>query len=53
MLVLVAWGWEGGYDWFTGAHALTIDNIIQLEVVLASGRIVPASSEQNSDLDLY
>ena len=40
----------GGYGWFTGKHGLTIDNLLAAEVVLASGRIVTCSEEENADL---
>jgi FAD binding domain len=43
-------GLVGGYGWLTGAHGLTVDNIIEVEVVLAGGHIVIASNKENSDL---
>ena len=43
-------GLVGGYGWLTGAHGLSVDNIVQLEVVLADGSIVTASGMENPDL---
>lgn len=40
----------GGYGWLTGAHGLTLDNILSVEIVLASGEIVTASEKENEDL---
>jgi FAD/FMN-containing dehydrogenase len=40
----------GGYGWLTGAQGLTLDNILSVEIVLASGEIVRASKTENADL---
>ncbi|KAH8204471.1 hypothetical protein TruAng_001387 [Truncatella angustata] len=40
----------GGYGMLTGRHGLSIDCLISCELVLASGDIVTASEENNSDL---
>ena len=40
----------GGYGWLTGAHGLTLDNILSIEIVLASGEILRASEIENADL---
>ncbi|KAF2659274.1 FAD-binding domain-containing protein [Lophiostoma macrostomum CBS 122681] len=40
----------GGYGYLTGAHGLTIDNLLSVSIVLASGTQVTASPTSNSDL---
>ena len=40
----------GGYAVLTGEHGLVIDNLLEVEYVLANGSIVTASSTQNTDL---
>ncbi|KAM6505372.1 hypothetical protein FSOLCH5_014592 [Fusarium solani] len=40
----------GGYGWLSGAHGLTIDNLLSATVVLPSGEIVKASENENQDL---
>lgn len=40
----------GGYGWLSGAHGLTIDVLVEVELVLASGEIVRASETQNPEL---
>ncbi|KAF2643186.1 FAD-binding domain-containing protein [Massarina eburnea CBS 473.64] len=40
----------GGYGFLTGKHGLTIDNLLSVEIVLASGEQVTASSTSNPDL---
>lgn len=40
----------GGLGWLMGKHALALDNLISAEVVLADGKVVTASAEENGDL---
>ncbi|MEW5976831.1 MAG: FAD-binding oxidoreductase [Acidobacteriota bacterium] len=40
----------GGFGWLLRKHGLALDNLLSAEVVLADGRLVTASDDQNSDL---
>jgi FAD/FMN-containing dehydrogenase len=40
----------GGLGWLMGKHALALDNLISVDVVLADGRILTASKDDNADL---
>ncbi|KIX03205.1 uncharacterized protein Z518_06757 [Rhinocladiella mackenziei CBS 650.93] len=40
----------GGYGWLSGQRGLTIDNLVECTIVLASGEITKASEEQSPDL---
>jgi len=40
----------GGLGWLMGKHALALDNLLSVEVVLADGKILTASKEENADL---
>ncbi|MBE7182285.1 MAG: FAD-binding oxidoreductase [Terriglobus roseus] len=39
-----------GYSWLTGLYGLGVDNVIGAEVVLASGRVVRCSADQEAEL---
>ncbi|CRG89196.1 hypothetical protein PISL3812_06232 [Talaromyces islandicus] len=41
---------HGGHGWLTGAHGLALDQFLELEVVLADGKIVRTSLTQEPDL---
>jgi FAD/FMN-containing dehydrogenase len=40
----------GGLGWLQGKHGLAIDNLLSVDLVSADGRLVTASTEENSDL---
>jgi FAD/FMN-containing dehydrogenase len=40
----------GGLGWLMGKHALALDNLLSVDVVLADGKILTASKEENADL---
>jgi FAD/FMN-containing dehydrogenase len=40
----------GGYGYLMGQHGMVVDNILEVELVLADGTVVTASESQNEDL---
>jgi FAD/FMN-containing dehydrogenase len=40
----------GGLGWLMGKHALALDNLLSVDLVLADGRILTASKAENTDL---
>ena len=40
----------GGLGWLMGKHALALDNLVSVDLVLADGSIVTASEDSNADL---
>jgi FAD/FMN-containing dehydrogenase len=40
----------GGFGWLEGKFGMTVDNVMAADVVLADGRLVHASSDENADL---
>jgi FAD/FMN-containing dehydrogenase len=40
----------GGIGWLMGKHALALDNLLSVELVLAVGRVLTANSDENADL---
>ncbi|MFC5928655.1 FAD-binding oxidoreductase [Cryobacterium melibiosiphilum] len=40
----------GGIGWMTRAHGLTVDNLLEVEMVTVHGRVVHASATENAEL---
>lgn len=40
----------GGLGWLMGKHALALDNLLSVDLVLANGQTVTASEQENTDL---
>jgi FAD/FMN-containing dehydrogenase len=40
----------GGLGWLMGKHALALDNLLSVDVVLADGRVLTASKDDHADL---
>lgn len=40
----------GGFGWLSRRHGLAVDNLLEVEIVLADGCIVRASTSENTDL---
>ncbi len=40
----------GGLGWLMGKHALALDNLLSVDLILADGRILMASKDDNADL---
>ncbi len=40
----------GGFGWLSRLHGLAVDNLIEVEIVLADGRIVAANETDHADL---
>ncbi|HEX5370305.1 MAG TPA: FAD-binding oxidoreductase [Dehalococcoidia bacterium] len=40
----------GGFGWLCRKHGLVVDNLLSCDVVLADGRLVRASADENADL---
>ncbi len=40
----------GGFGWLEGRFGMTVDNVVGADLVLATGELVHASAEENSDL---
>jgi FAD/FMN-containing dehydrogenase len=40
----------GGLGWTMAKHGLAIDNLLSVEIVLADGRVLTASEDENADL---
>ncbi|QIG47093.1 FAD-binding oxidoreductase [Nordella sp. HKS 07] len=40
----------GGIGWLMGRHGLALDNLLSVEIVTVEGKVLTASTEENSDL---
>jgi FAD/FMN-containing dehydrogenase len=40
----------GGYGYLTGERGMVVDNLLEVEIVLADGSIATASGKENEDL---
>ena len=40
----------GGMGWLIGKHGLACDNVIAIDIVIADGRLLKASEQENADL---
>jgi FAD/FMN-containing dehydrogenase len=40
----------GGYGYLTGQYGLAIDNLVEVTIVVADGRILKANKNENADL---
>ena len=40
----------GGYGWHSGVHGLVIDNLLEVQIVLADGKVVKTAETENTDL---
>ncbi len=40
----------GGFGWLSGKHGFTVDNLLSVDVVLASGELVTANAHEHTDL---
>ncbi|KAL4968081.1 FAD-binding oxidoreductase [Aspergillus stella-maris] len=41
---------QGGYGYAIGEHGLAIDNLLEVQIVIADGKVLRASENENSDL---
>ena len=40
----------GGWGWLAGAHGLSVDNLVAVEIVTADGRLLTASADEHPEL---
>ena len=40
----------GGFGWFSRKHGMTIDNLLEVDVITADGRLLKANGRENADL---